>query len=103
MTGKAEVVMIGPARPAIAKGLSAFDLIDYAELSNNPRRLEEVAPRVRAMAVSVSSQRVDGALMQRFPRLEIVSSFGVGYDHVDAAWAGAHGITVTNTPDVLTE
>jgi len=41
--------------------------------------------------------------MERFPRLEIVSSFGVGYDHVDAAWAGAHGITVTNTPDVLTE
>ena len=41
--------------------------------------------------------------MKRFPRLEIVSSFGVGYDHVDAAWAGAHGITVTNTPDVLTE
>ena len=29
--------------------------------------------------------------------------FGVGYDHIDAAWAGAHGITVTNTPDVLTE
>jgi lactate dehydrogenase-like 2-hydroxyacid dehydrogenase len=41
--------------------------------------------------------------MSRFPRLEIISSFGVGYDHVDAAWAGAHGITVTNTPDVLTE
>jgi lactate dehydrogenase-like 2-hydroxyacid dehydrogenase len=37
------------------------------------------------------------------PRLEIVSSFGVGYDHIDAQWARAHGITVTNTPDVLTE
>jgi len=41
--------------------------------------------------------------MSRFPQLEIIASFGVGYDHVDAAWAGAHGITVTNTPDVLTE
>ncbi len=41
--------------------------------------------------------------MQRFPKLEIVSSFGVGYDHVDAKWAGAHGILVTNTPDVLNE
>jgi len=41
--------------------------------------------------------------MQRFPRLEIVSSFGVGYDHVDAKWAGAHGVLVTNTPDVLNE
>src|SRR6266550_2202002 len=46
---------------------------------------------------------VDGAFMAKFPRLEIVSSFGVGYDHVDAKWAGQHGIIVTNTPDVLNE
>ena len=37
------------------------------------------------------------------PALEIVASFGVGYDHVDAAWAGQHGIVVTHTPDVLNE
>ena len=42
--------------------------------------------------------------MQRFPRHEIVGVLRrIGYDHIDAAWAGAHGITVTNTPDVLTE
>jgi lactate dehydrogenase-like 2-hydroxyacid dehydrogenase len=41
--------------------------------------------------------------MSRFPRLEMVATFGVGYDHIDAAWAGVHGITVTNTRDVLTE
>ena len=41
--------------------------------------------------------------MSRFPKLEIVSSFGVGYDHIDAKWAGEHGIVVTNTPDVLNE
>jgi len=58
---------------------------------------------VRGMAVAATDERVDGPFMTRFPRLEIISSFGVGYDHVDAAWAGAHGITVTNTPDVLTE
>src|SRR5437870_4087723 len=46
---------------------------------------------------------VDGAIMSRFPKLEIVSSFGVGYDHIDAKWAGEHGIVVTNTPDVLNE
>ena len=32
-----------------------------------------------------------------------MSSFGVGYDHIDAKWAGAHDIVVTNTPDVLNE
>ena len=32
-----------------------------------------------------------------------MSAFGVGYDHVDAAYARDHNIMVTNTPDVLTE
>jgi lactate dehydrogenase-like 2-hydroxyacid dehydrogenase len=41
--------------------------------------------------------------MSRFPNLKIVASFGVGYDHIDARWAGDHGIVVTNTPDVLNE
>jgi lactate dehydrogenase-like 2-hydroxyacid dehydrogenase len=41
--------------------------------------------------------------MGRFSKLEFVSSFGVGYDHVDAKWASDHGIIVTNTPDVLNE
>ncbi len=39
--------------------------------------------------------------MGRLPHLEIVASFGVGYDNVDAEWAGKHGIIVTNTPGVL--
>jgi lactate dehydrogenase-like 2-hydroxyacid dehydrogenase len=32
-----------------------------------------------------------------------VGNFGVGYDSVDAKWAGGHGIVVTNTPGVLDE
>src|SRR5213593_3774684 len=47
--------------------------------------------------------RIDGAFMEKFPRLEILSTFGVGYDHIDTAWAAAHGVTVTNTPEVLNE
>ena len=41
--------------------------------------------------------------MSRLPKLEIVASFGVGYDHIDAAWAGQHGVVVTHTPGVLDE
>ena len=47
--------------------------------------------------------RVDGPYMAQFPQLKIVANFGVGYDTVDAKWAGAHRIIVSNTPDVLTE
>ena len=58
---------------------------------------------MRAIAAVAGHGPVDGALMARFPKLEIVSSFGVGYDHIDAKWAGQHGVVVTNTPDVLNE
>lgn len=46
---------------------------------------------------------ISAAFMDRLPKLEIVASFGVGYDSVDAAHAGRQGVMVTNTPDVLTE
>jgi lactate dehydrogenase-like 2-hydroxyacid dehydrogenase len=101
---KADVLLIGPPKPVIVDGLSAaFNLIKFPDPKDRDKFFTESAPRVRAMAVAATEERVDGPFMTRFPRLEIISSFGVGYDHVDAAWAGAHGITVTNTPDVLTE
>jgi lactate dehydrogenase-like 2-hydroxyacid dehydrogenase len=43
------------------------------------------------------------ALIERLPKLEIVSNFGVGYDSVDVAAAAKRGIVVTNTPDVLND
>jgi len=104
MAEKADVLLIGPPKPVIVNGLSgAFNLVKFSDAKDRDKFFAEAAPRVRSMAVAATEERVDGPFMTRFPRLEIVSSFGVGYDHVDAAWAGAHGITVTNTPDVLTE
>src|SRR5436190_15074103 len=101
---KADVLLIGPPKPVIVNGLSrAFNLVNFPDGKAREKFFAESGPRVRAMAVAATEERVDGPFMTRFPRLEIVASFGVGYDHVDAAWAGAHGITVTNTPDVLTE
>jgi lactate dehydrogenase-like 2-hydroxyacid dehydrogenase len=36
-------------------------------------------------------------------RCKILGNFGVGFNHIDIAAAKARGITVTNTPDVLTD
>jgi lactate dehydrogenase-like 2-hydroxyacid dehydrogenase len=63
--------------------------------------LGRLAPRIKAVAATSHLAIVDAALMTRLPNLEIVAGFGVGYDHIDAAWAGAHGIIVTHTPGVL--
>jgi lactate dehydrogenase-like 2-hydroxyacid dehydrogenase len=101
---KVDVLLVGPQKPVIMKGLTAaFNLTKFADVGDQEKFFAETAPRIRGIGVSGTQERVDGSLLARFPQLEIVSTFGVGYDHVDAAWASAHGVTVTNTPDVLTE
>jgi glyoxylate reductase len=44
---------------------------------------------------------VDGALMDRMPRLRVISNFGVGVDHIDLAAARERGLPVGNTPGIL--
>lgn len=101
---KADIVLIGASKPVIVGGLSPHtNLHKPFEEKDREAYLSEVAPKVRGLAIAYTANKVDGAFMSRFPRLEIVSSFGVGYDHIDAKWAGEHGIVVTNTPEVLNE
>src|SRR5262249_36251872 len=103
MAEKTDILLIGPRKPVIVEGLAAFNLVALPAAGEREKFFAANAPGLRAIACAATSERIDGEFMRRLPRLEIVSSFGVGYDHVDAQWAGAHGITVTNTPDVLTE
>jgi glyoxylate reductase len=42
-------------------------------------------------------------LAQAGPQLKLIANFGNGVDNIDLADAAARGITVTNTPGVLTE
>jgi lactate dehydrogenase-like 2-hydroxyacid dehydrogenase len=73
-------------------------------LESNPEQaLARLAPDIRAILATSHKAVVDAALMSRLPKLQIVVSYGVGYDHIDAAWAAEHGIIVTHTPDVLNE
>ena len=87
--------------PLVIDGLDrGTDLVKLWEAKDRDATLADVAPRVRGLAVG-GHVVADAAFMSRFPKLEIVSSFGVGYDSIDAAWAGEHGLVVTNTPGVL--
>jgi lactate dehydrogenase-like 2-hydroxyacid dehydrogenase len=102
---KLDVLMVGPVMPLIEQGIArAFTLHKLWEARDRDRLIAQLAPRLRAMAAGGGKHEAMGPdFLGRFPKLEIVASFGVGYDHVDAKWAAAHGIVVTNTPDVLTE
>jgi lactate dehydrogenase-like 2-hydroxyacid dehydrogenase len=100
---KIDVLVYGPSKPVIDGGFPANFVLHKFENQHDLGRLApDVAGRIRGIAVTGLVQ-ADAAMLARFPKTEIVSSFGVGYDHIDAKYAAGHNIVVTNTPDVLTE
>jgi len=54
--------------------------------------------------VSTITDRIDAALIARLPpSVRLIAQFGNGVDNIDLDAAWAAGLTVTNTPSVLTE
>jgi lactate dehydrogenase-like 2-hydroxyacid dehydrogenase len=102
-TDKPEVMLIGPLKPVVVKGLDAVCTVHKVAEAKDPDAFIAAHSHVRAIACSDTACKIPGDLMARFPKLELVSSFGVGYDHMDVKWAAAHNVVLTNTPDVLTE
>jgi lactate dehydrogenase-like 2-hydroxyacid dehydrogenase len=100
---KPEIVLIGPLKPLVVKGLEALSVVHKMAETTNSDMFIAANSHARAIACSATTERIPGTFMARFPNLEIVSSFGVGYDHMDVKWAAEHGVIVTNTPNVLTE
>ncbi len=103
MSGKREVVLVGPLKPVVVKGLDAICTVHKAAEAKDHDAFFKVHSGVRAVACSDTAYRIPGTLMAHFPGLELVSSFGVGYDHMDVKYAAAHNVVLTNTPNVLTE
>jgi lactate dehydrogenase-like 2-hydroxyacid dehydrogenase len=99
------VEILVPDRLAPDALASAEQLFVVHQLVHAPDRdafLTSIGPRVRAVARG-GHAHIDRALVDRLPALEIIASFGVGYDGIDLHAAAERGIIVTNTPDVLTE
>ena len=51
----------------------------------------------------VTSDKVDEALLDACPRVRMIATGSVGFNHIDLAACSRRGVVVTNTPDVLTE
>jgi len=102
-TVRPDILVFGPPKPVVMTGLSgAFTLHNFEHQRDLGRLSAAAAERIKGLAV-LDLMRVDAAMLSRLPKLEIIASFGVGYDHVDFSYAHDHNIVVTHTPDVLTE
>lgn len=101
---KPDVLLVGDKKPVLMKGLeSNVTLHHWLDAKDKDAYAKAIGDKIKAIAIAYTANKVDAKFLQQFPNLEQVSSFGVGYDHIDAKWAGENGIIVTNTPDVLNE
>ncbi len=70
--------------------------MSHTELGEVMRGADVIVPTV--------TDRIDSALIEQAgPQLKLIANFGTGVDHIDVGLATQRGITVTNTPGVLTE
>ena len=75
-------------------------------LDDKPMSQAELAEMAKTAEVLVPTvtDRIDAAVLSKAgERLKLIANFGNGFDHIDVATALSRGITVTNTPGVLTE
>jgi lactate dehydrogenase-like 2-hydroxyacid dehydrogenase len=99
---KPEIILTAPGHAGtMATLLAEFDAHKYWEAPDKKAFVQK-NKGARGLA-TFGPLSVDGAFMDQFPKLEIISNFGVGVDAINLADAKSRGIIVTNTPDVLND
>src|SRR5690348_4934626 len=78
----------------------------HLNLDDKPMSQSQLAAAMKTADVLVPTvtDRIDAAVLKDTgENLKLIANFGNGVDNIDVAAAVARGITVTNTPGVLTE
>ena len=106
MSHKKPVVVVTRKLPDTieTRMMELFDV--RLNLNDTPMKKAELIEAVKTADVLVPTvtDRIDSKILsQSGENLRLIANYGTGVDHIDLASARQRGITVTNTPDVLTE
>lgn len=97
------VLALLDVRPAYTEMLAQkYDLHRWDLLDDKKAFLNQTGKDITVLVTSAGFGLPDG-LIDDLPNLEVITSFGVGYDSIDVEACRARGIRVSNTPDVLTD
>lgn len=81
----------------------AFDArLNELDVPLTPEELRRALQESDGLICTVGDRLDAATLGHEAPRCRILANYGVGFNHIDLTATRAHGITVTNTPDVLT-
>jgi glyoxylate reductase len=104
--GKKPLVIVTRKLPDTVE-LRMRELFDARlNLEDKPMTPAQLAEAVRTADVLVPTvtDRIDASVLSKAgEQLKLIANFGNGVDNIDVATAVQRGITVTNTPGVLTE
>jgi glyoxylate reductase len=91
--------------PPLAREILAgtFDVVEHpTEQARSEDDMITILAEADA-AITLLSDPITRRVLSSNPNLRIVANFAVGYNNVDVAAARDLGVTITNTPGVLTE
>ncbi|MGK2933398.1 MAG: 2-hydroxyacid dehydrogenase [Solirubrobacterales bacterium] len=102
MSNQKSVVIARVLLPAGRELLEAEFEVGEGGLESDQKALLGLVPGASAI-VADPTVPIDGDVLDAAgDQLEVVANFAVGYDNIDLAACRGRGVTVTNTPDVLT-
>ncbi len=89
-------------------GLSMLKECCEVEVHNSkewPPSRQELIEKVRDKdaLLCLLTDKIDAEVMDAAPNLKVISTYSVGFDHIDVPEATKRGIYVTHTPGVLTD
>jgi glyoxylate reductase len=77
--------------------------INMEDQALTPEQIAEAVRTADILVPTVTDEITEDMLKQPDLKLRLIANFGNGVDNIDVVAAHARGITVTNTPKVLTE
>jgi len=89
--------------PVMEALTARFDLTAAPAASPPSRETVLCGVRDAEALLPTLSERVDAELLTHAARLRVVANYAVGYNNIDLAATRNKGVTVTNTPDILTD
>lgn len=103
MTGKVRILQLAALPEQTERVL--MDVFDVLKLPENRAQhaefLDSHGKSIRG--IGVRHVRIDSAMLETMPALEIISSFSAGLDDIDTVEAARRGIVVCNTSSILAE
>jgi glyoxylate reductase len=106
------ITVTKPWTVAVTRQIPEAGLAPLREVAEVRVWEEEMPPGTEALyaildgcdgAITLLTDRIDGALLDAHPSLRVVSNFAVGYDNIDVPAATERRVLICNTPGVLTD